>query len=58
MTEVGVQIIVSVPLRGNGCETYFADEKDDAVTITVSVPLRGNGCETKWITQYSIYTIS
>ncbi len=39
--------LVSVPLRGNGCET---DVQDWAVAILireVSVPLRGNGCETR-----------
>ncbi len=38
--------IVSVPLRGNGCET---DSSIGFITKTidgVSVPLRGNGCET------------
>ncbi len=36
---------VSVPLRGNGCET-LALSKLSLEELLVSVPLRGNGCET------------
>ena len=35
---------VSVPLRGNGCESIQA-EQTLRHFLRVSVPLRGNGCE-------------
>ena len=39
---------VSVPLRGNGCETSRPTDcaLGGTSSPTVSVPLRGNGCET------------
>ncbi len=41
-------ILVSVPLRGNGCETCFGWSSCCSCWFCrVSVPLRGNGCETK-----------
>ena len=40
---------VSVPLRGNGCETNWLVLMTSVLTpALVSVPLRGNGCETLW----------
>ncbi len=38
---------VSVPLRGNGCETSQSYVQE-VLNKVVSVPLRGNGCETPW----------
>ena len=38
--------VVSVPLRGNGYETFLNLSQIKADPILVSVPLRGNGYET------------
>ncbi len=37
--------LVSVPLRGNGYETFGFNQPSTS-PVSVSVPLRGNGCET------------
>ena len=37
--------VVSVPLRGNGCESIDKSTREKGITLGVSVPLRGNGCE-------------
>ena len=39
-------MLVSVPLRGNGCETQLRASTVFSTASGVSVPLRGNGCET------------
>ena len=36
---------VSVPLRGNGCESVWVFNRYTQGFPNVSVPLRGNGCE-------------
>ena len=38
---------VSVPLRGNGCESEQWKAADEEERQNVSVPLRGNGCESQ-----------
>ncbi len=48
MPTLGLDILVSVPLRGNGFETapMFVGKPPESHRL-VSIPLRGNGFETQ-----------